>query len=90
MLRSVPNSIEAEKSVLSAIFLSKSAQDMAFESIDETAFYYDNNRKIFIALKSLYDNNTPIDMTTITNELRNKGYLEEIGCVIYLTEVLNT
>ena len=90
MLRSVPNSIEAEKSVLSAIFLSRTAQDMAFESIDESTFYYDNNRKIFIALKSLYDSNIPIDMTTITNELKNKGYLEEIGGVIYLTEVLNT
>ena len=90
MLRSIPNSIEAERSVLSAIFLSRSAQDMAFEQIDESSFYYDNNKKIFIALKSLYDSNTPIDMTTITNELRNKGYLEEIGGVIYLTEVLNT
>ncbi len=90
MLRSVPNSVEAERAVLSAIFLSRTAQDTVFESIDESAFYYDNNKKIFIALKSLYDSNTPIDMTTITNELRNKGYLEEIGGVIYLTEVLNT
>lgn len=90
MLRSVPNSIEAERAVLSAIFLSRSAQDMAFEQIDESAFYYDNNKKIFIALKNLYNSNTPIDMTTITNELRNKGTLEEIGGVIYLTEVLNT
>ena len=90
MLRSVPNSKEAEQAVLSSIFLSKNAQDVAFESIDENTFYYDNNKKIFIALKSLYDSNIPIDMTTITNELRNKGYLEEIGGVIYLTEVLNT
>ena len=90
MLRSVPSSIEAEQAVLSAMFLSRTAQDMAFETIDENAFYYDNNKKIFITLKSLYDNNIPIDMTTITNELRNKGYLEEIGGVIYLTEVLNT
>ena len=35
MVRSVPNSIEAEKAVLNAIFLSKSAQDLAFETIDE-------------------------------------------------------
>ena len=90
MFRSVPNSKEAEQAVLSSIFLSKNAQDVAFESIDENTFYYDNNKKIFIALKSLYDSNIPIDMTTITNELRNKGYLEEIGGVIYLTEVLNT
>ena len=90
MLRSVPNSKEAEQAVLSAMFLSKNAQDIAFEMLDESAFYYDNNRKIYLALKSLYDGNIPIDMTTITNELKNKGYLEEIGGVIYLTEVLNT
>ena len=90
MVRSVPNSIEAEKAVLNAIFLSKSAQDLAFETIDESAFYYDNNKKIFNALQSLYESNTPIDMTTITTELRNKGTLEEIGGVIYLTEVLTT
>ena len=90
MLRSVPNSKEAEQAVLSAMFLSKNAQDVAFEMLDESAFYYDNNRKIYLALKSLYDGNIPIDMTTITNELKNKGYLEEIGGVIYLTEVLNT
>lgn len=90
MPRSVPNSKEAEQAVLSAMFLSKNAQDVAFETLDESAFYYDNNRKIYLALKSLYDGNIPIDMTTITNELKNKGYLEEIGGVIYLTEVLNT
>ena len=90
MKRGVPNSKEAEQAVLSAIFLSKSASDMAFETIDENAFYYDNHKKIFNALKSLYDNNIPIDMTTITNELQKKGNLEAIGGVLYLTEVLNT
>lgn len=89
-MRSVPNNIEAEKAVLSAMFLSKNAQDIAFETITEDAFYFDHNKKIFITLKSLYDSNTPIDMTTLTTELKNKGYLEEIGGVIYLTEVLNT
>lgn len=90
MPRSIPNSKEAEQAVLSAMFLSRGALDKAFELIDETAFYYDNNRKIYNALKSLYDNDAPIDMTTLTNELRNKGSLEEVGGVIYLTEVLNT
>ena len=35
------------KNVLSAIFLSREALEIAFETIDETAFYYDNNKKIF-------------------------------------------
>ena len=39
MLRSVPNSKEAEQAVLSAMFLSKSALDKVFEAIDENAFY---------------------------------------------------
>ena len=90
MLRTVPNSQEAEQAVLSAMFLSRNALDKTFEMVDETAFYYDNNRKIFNCLKKLYDENAPIDMTTITMELRNEGILEEIGGVIYLTEVLNT
>ena len=90
MLRTVPNSQEAEQAVLSAMFLSRNALDKTFEMVDETAFYYDNNRKIFNCLKKLYDDNAPIDMTTITTELRNEGILEEIGGVIYLTEVLNT
>ena len=90
MLRSVPNSKEAEQAVLSAVFLSKNASNIVFESIDENAFYYDNHKKIYLALKSLYDNNIPIDMTTITNELQKKGNLEEIGGVLYLTAVLNT
>ena len=90
MLRSVPNSKEAEQAVLSSIFLSRNAQNLAFESIDENAFYYENNKKIFSVLKKLYDENIPIDMTTVTNELKNKGYLEEIGGVIYLTEVINS
>lgn len=90
MLRNVPNSKEAEQAVLSAMFLSNEALDKAFETLDENAFYYDNNRKIFLALKSLYENNIPIDMMMLTNELKNKGVLEEIGGVIYLTEVLDT
>ena len=90
MIRTVPSSLEAEQAVLSAMFLSKNALNKAFEIVDETTFYYDNNRKIFNALKRLYENNNPIDMTTITNELRNLNQLEEIGGVIYLTEVLNT
>ena len=89
-IRSVPNSKEAEQAVLSAIFLSKSASDVVFETIDENAFYYDNNKKIFLAIKNLYENNNPIDMTTITNELQNKGWLDEIGGVLYLNEVINT
>ena len=89
-LRTVPNSKEAEQAVLSAMFLSKSASDVVFETIDDTAFYYDNNKKIFLVLKNLYDNSNPIDMTTVTNELQNKGWLEEIGGVLYLNEVINT
>lgn len=90
MLRGVPNSNEAEQAVLSTMFLSKNALDKVFETVTETAFYNDNNRKIFNGLKRLYDKNIPIDMTTITNELKSTNDLDSIGGVIYLTEVLNT
>ena len=55
MLRGVPNSNEAEQAVLSTMFLSKNALDKVFETVTETAFYNDNNRKIFNGLKIAWE-----------------------------------
>lgn len=90
MVRSIPNSVEAEQSILSSMFLSKAALDKTIEKLDEDGFYFDNNRKIYLALRKLHGKSIPIDMTTVTEELKSNGDLEQIGGVIYLTEVLNT
>ncbi len=88
-IKSLPNNIEAEKSVLGACFLSKYALQKACEELTETSFYSEQNAKIFSSLSSLLESKTPIDITTVTTDLKNKKILSEVGGVEYLTEILN-
>lgn len=88
-LKSLPNNLEAEESVLGACFLSKYALQKACENLTEDSFYSDRNAKIFATLSSLMDQKIPIDLTTVTSDLKNKKILSEVGGVEYLTEILN-
>ena len=88
-LKSLPNNLEAEQSVLGACFLSKYALQKACESLTEDSFYDEKNAKIFSSMASLLEAKTPIDVTTVTSDLKNKKILSEIGGVEYLTEILN-
>ena len=88
-LKSLPTNLEAEETVLGACFLSNYALQKACESLSEESFYSEKNAKIFASLSSLMDKKIPIDLTTVTSDLKNKQILDEIGGVEYLTEVLN-
>lgn len=87
--KELPHDINAEQSVLGAMFLSKYALQRAVESLSEEQFYSDANGKIFRVLSDLCDKGTPIDFTTVTSELMNKNLLKQVGDVEYLTEVTN-
>lgn len=88
-LRTMPNNIEAEKSVLGACFLSKYALQKACESLENEKFYDEKNGKIFSAMKTLQEEKTPLDLITLTSYLQNTNELNEVGGVEYLTEILN-
>ena len=88
-LKSLPNNLEAEQSVLGSCFLSKYALQKACETLTEDSFYDEKNAKIFSSLESLLESKTPIDITTVTTDLKNKKLLSEVGGVEYLTEILN-
>ena len=60
-LKTMPNNIEAEESVLGACFLSKYALEKACESLTEDSFYNEKNAKIFASMASLLDAKTPIE-----------------------------
>lgn len=89
MARTIPNNIEAEKSVLGACFLSKEALTKAIEKLTPEEFYDDKNAKIFSSIKSLANDKIPLDSTTITTRLKDASLLSEIGGVEYLSEVLS-
>ena len=87
--RVIPSNIEAEKSVLGAMFLSKYALQRAVESLNKDMFYSDAHAKIFEVICELSEKSIPIDSTTVVNELGKKNYLNQVGGVEYLSEVIN-
>jgi len=89
IVKSMPKNLEAEESVLGACFLSRNALLKASENLFKEDFYSERNAKIFVCLNELKEENTPIDITTITSKLTKKNELNEIGGVEYLTEILN-
>ncbi len=88
-VKTIPNDLEAEQSVLGACFLSKYACQRACEKLDETSFYDEKNAKIFLCLKELQEKQVPIDFTTVTTNLKKKHQLQNVGGVEYLTEIVN-
>jgi len=88
--RVLPHNIEAEQSVIGSMFLSKYAINRATEELYPELFYLDSHAKMFEVIKELADQKNPIDLTTVIEALNNKKYLDKIGGVEYLTEVVNS
>jgi replicative DNA helicase len=89
-LRVPPQAIDVEQAVLCAMMLDKEAIAKAIEAIDETYFYKDGHRLIFIAVVELFDKHESADLYTITESLKKKGQLENAGGAYYLAEIANT
>ena len=88
-IRTLPNNLEAEESVLGACFLSKYALQKASETLTPESFYNEKNSKIFSVLIELMEEGTPLDLTTVTSRLKKKKQLTEVGGVEYLSEIIN-
>ncbi len=88
--KETPNNLEAEQSVIGSMFLERTALQKACEVLTEESFYSEKNAKIFKTIKEMTDNRTPIDLTTVTTELKKRDYLKEIGGVEYLTDILDS
>lgn len=88
--KKMPQNIEAEMSVLGVCFLNKSALEKVCEEVDASMFYSDENKKIFEALLELYKAKTPIDITTVKNELDKQKNLNSVGGLDYLSDVIDS
>lgn len=84
-----PQNIEAEQSVLGAILLENEAIASVIEGLTPEDFYRDSHKKIFLAMRELYDKNEPIDLITLTDQIRGKDQLEEIGGASYLSSIVS-
>jgi len=79
---------EAEKAVLGAIFLSSESIQKARQLIQGSDFYSPAHEKIFTVMSDSYDRGIPIDLMTITNELKKLGQLETVGGGAYLYDLV--
>ncbi len=82
-----PQSLDAERSVLGAMLLSRDAIAAAIQHLDERAFYRETHRKIWRAMVGLFDRNEAVDLVTLVEELKRKKDLESIGGATYLTSL---
>ncbi len=74
-----PHSLEAERAVLGAVLLEREGLPKAIELLKPSDFYKEGHRKIFQAMIGLFERNEPVDLLTVSEELRRRTELEEVG-----------
>ena len=84
-----PQSIEAEQSVLGCLMLDKNAIVKVADFLTPEDFYRKSHQEIYQTSRELFKKGEPIDFLSISNRLKEKGLLEEIGGNSYLTELIN-
>ena len=89
-LRTQPQDIQAEQSVLGAIFIDEGKLVFVREFIEPADFFKYAHRLIFKAMIDLADRGDAIDATTVRNILDSQGDLQNIGGLSYLAEVINS
>lgn len=82
-----PHSIEAEQAVLGGIMLSNDQWDNVVERIQASDFYTHAHRVIFEQMETLVRANSPIDIITLEQALKDKGIAQDVGGFAYLSEL---
>ena len=82
-----PQNLEAEESVLGAMMLSPGAIGAVSEIVDAGDFYRESHAKIYRAALALYAKGEPVDAITLTDQLEERGELEDVGGRVRLHEL---
>lgn len=85
-----PQDIEAEQSVLGALMIDKDAVASVADLLTPDDFYKKTHSVVFEAIIRLWDKREPIDILSVTSELKNKKQLEEVGGSSYLAELVDS
>ncbi len=82
-----PQAVEVEEAVLGALMLERDAYVTVADIIDTSSFYKEEHQKIFEAIKELSANEKPVDLLMVTQELKDRNNLDEIGGPGYITQL---
>lgn len=82
-----PQAVDLEEAVLGAMMLEKDAVTAVIDMLHPEVFYKEAHQAIYAAIHKLFSNNQPIDILTVTNELKSGGNLELAGGAFYITQL---
>ncbi len=87
--RSLPSSLDAERSVLGAILIENTALHQAQQVLRDDDFYRDDHRRIYRAMGTLSERSAAIDLLTVKEELERRGELQAAGGIPYLSSLVD-
>lgn len=82
-----PQAVDIEETVLGALMLEQNALTAVIDILKAEIFYKDAHRIIFEAISRLFSKSEPVDILTVTNELKRSGELEIVGGPYYITQL---
>ncbi len=82
-----PQAIDVEEAVLGALMLERDAYITVADIIDTPSFYKEEHQKIFDAIKKLSGKEKPVDLLMVTQELKDREQLDEIGGPGYIAQL---
>ncbi len=82
-----PQALDVEEAVLGALMLERETYQVVSGYIDTLSFYKEAHQKIFETIKSVVTKNKPVDLLTVTQELKDRGILDEVGGPAYITQL---
>ena len=84
-----PQAIDVEEAVLGALMLEKNALNTVIDVLRPESFYKDAHQKIFGVIHYLFHNAQPIDILTVTQQLKKNGELDIVGGPYYISQLTN-
>ena len=85
-----PQSLESEQAVLGGIMLENFAINRVVEFVEPEDFYRESHRKIYRAMLELSERGEPIDLITLSNLLKSRNELEDVGGATYLSLLVDS
>lgn len=88
--RTMPNSFEAEKSVIGAMIMDQDTIHIAADILNDSDFYNKRLGIIFSAIVSLYENGKPADFITLTNKLKELKAPDDVTEIEYISNLVSS
>ncbi len=85
--RTMPQSIEAEMSVLGAMILDNEVISLVIPILNKLSFYKTAHQELYQVIVDVYDKGQPVDLVVLREELKKRSLLEKVGGVEYLMEL---